>query len=32
MCDWIEVVSEWLAPIYRRMLTNLRAGGYLQAD
>ena len=32
MCDWIEIASEWLAPIYRRMLTNLRAGGYLQAD
>ena len=32
MCDWIEVVAEWLAPIYRRMLTNLRQGGYLQAD
>lgn len=32
MCDWIEVASDWLAPIYRRMLTNLRAGGYLQAD
>jgi len=32
MCDWIEVASEWLAPIYRRMLINLRAGGYLQAD
>ena len=32
MCDWIELASEWLAPIYRRMLINLRAGGYLQAD
>jgi transposase len=32
MCDWIEVASDWLEPIYRRMLTNLRAGGYLQAD
>jgi transposase len=32
MCDWIEVVADWLAPIYRRMLTNLRQGGYLQAD
>jgi transposase len=32
MCDWIEVASNWLNPIYRRMLTNLRAGGYLQAD
>jgi transposase len=32
MCDWIEVASDWLAPIYRRMLTNLRQGGYLQAD
>jgi len=32
MCDWIEVASDWLEPIYRRMLINLRAGGYLQAD
>jgi transposase len=32
MCDWIEVASDWLEPIYRRMLTNLRSGGYLQAD
>jgi hypothetical protein len=32
ICDWIEVASDWLEPIYRRMLTNLRAGGYLQAD
>jgi transposase len=32
MCDWIEVASDWLEPIYRRMLTNLRQGGYLQAD
>jgi transposase len=32
MCDWIEVASDWLEPIYRRMLTNLRRGGYLQAD
>ena len=32
MCDWIEVASDWLAPIYRRMLVNLRRGRYLQAD
>jgi transposase len=32
MCDWIEVAASWLEPIYRRMLTNLRQGGYLQAD
>ena len=32
MSDWIEVASDWLEPIYRRMLINLRAGGYLQAD
>jgi transposase len=32
MCDWIEVVAHWLEPIYRRMLINLRQGGYLQAD
>jgi transposase len=32
MCDWIEVASDWLEPIYRRMLINLREGGYLQAD
>lgn len=32
MCEWIEVVASWLEPIYRRMLINLRQGGYLQAD
>jgi hypothetical protein len=32
MCDWIEIAASWLEPIYRRMLTNLRQGGYLQAD
>ena len=32
MCDWIEVAASWLDPIYRRMLINLRQGGYVQAD
>lgn len=32
MADWIEVVSEWLNPIYGRMRQNLLEGGYLQAD
>ena len=32
MCDWVEMTSYWLEPIYNRMLKGLREGGYLQAD
>lgn len=32
MADWVRIASEWLEPIYARMLAGLLAGGYLQAD
>jgi transposase len=32
MADWIGITAEWLAPIYRRMQTELLGGGYVQAD
>jgi transposase len=32
MCDWVEVASMWLEPIYRQMHRTLLAGNYLQAD
>jgi transposase len=32
MVDWVRIASEWLEPIYARMLSGLLAGGYLQAD
>ena len=32
MSDWIEVTSNWLEPIYRKMHAGLLAGGYIQAD
>lgn len=32
MADWIAATAKWLEPIYRRMLINLRQGGYVQAD
>lgn len=32
MCDWVELASMWLEPIYRHMHLTLLAGNYLQAD
>ena len=32
MCDWVEVASLWLEPIYRHMHRGLITGNYLQAD
>jgi transposase len=32
MCDWVEVASMWLEPIYRHMHRMLIAGNYIQAD
>ena len=32
MVDWIRITAEWCEPIYKRMLAELRAGRYLQAD
>lgn len=32
MCDWVEVVAEWLKPIYNHLREELRNGAYLQAD
>ena len=32
MARWVEVVAEWLKPIYNRMREQLLAGDYLQAD
>ena len=32
MARWVEVVAEWLKPIYNRMREQLLAGDYIQAD
>jgi transposase len=32
MADWVEVVAEWLKPIYHHMRKDLLGGDYLQAD
>jgi transposase len=32
MCDWVNLTSQWLEPIYQRMHAQLLAGDYLQAD
>ncbi len=32
MVDWTEQLATWLQPIYRQMIVELFAGGYLQAD
>ena len=32
MCDWVDVASQWLEPIYKEMRRGLLEGGYLQAD
>lgn len=32
LCDWIRIASDWLEPIYKRMLHGLLTGGYVQAD
>jgi hypothetical protein len=32
MADWIRITAEWLEPVYRQMVKQLLAGGYLQAD
>lgn len=32
MCDWVEVASQWLEPIYKQMRRGLLEGDYLQAD
>lgn len=32
MADWVEVVADWLKPIYNLMRSNLLKGHYLQAD
>ena len=32
MARWVEVVAEWLKPIYNRMREQLLQGDYLQAD
>lgn len=32
MVDWTEHMATWLQPIYRQMIVEMLAGGYLQAD
>jgi transposase len=32
MVDWTEQLATWSQPIYRQMIVELLAGGYLQAD
>lgn len=32
MVRWVEVVADWLKPIYNHMLRELLAGDYIQAD
>jgi len=32
MVDWTEQLATWFQPIYRQMIVELFAGGYLQAD
>jgi transposase len=32
MVRWVELVAEWLRPIYRQMRTGVMAGGYVQVD
>lgn len=32
MCDWVEVVAEWLKPLYNHIREDLTAGGYMQVD
>ncbi|OIQ67014.1 transposase IS66 family protein [mine drainage metagenome] len=32
MCDWVEVATLWLEPIYRHMHRGLIEGNYIQAD
>jgi len=32
MADWIDQVSQWLAPVVRQMHRTLLAGGYVQVD
>lgn len=32
MVEWVRLAAEWLEPLYRAMLRELLAGGYVQAD
>lgn len=32
MVRWVEVVADWLTPIYNHMRGELLAGDYIQAD
>jgi transposase len=32
LARWVELVSEWLTPIYRQIKTGVMAGGYVQLD
>ena len=32
MADWVQVVAQWLKPIYNHMRDDLLEGGYVQAD
>lgn len=32
LCDWVQVVAEWLQPIYGLMRQQLLENGYVQAD
>jgi transposase len=32
LARWVELAADWLAPIYRQILTGVLAGGYVQVD
>jgi transposase len=32
LCDWVDVTSQWLEPIYKEMRHGLLSGDYIQAD
>ena len=32
LARWVELVAQWLAPVYRQIKTGVMAGGYVQVD